>query len=214
MKILSVETCTGTCSVSVSSGNKILAELVEKDISVQAEKLVPMMDKAMKKARLDYEDIDLLAATVGPGSFTGVRIGLAAIAGIKIVTGLDVVGISTLEAAAWKCLSQLKPNEKIKFIDVFINANRGQSYWQRFSADKNLKAKTEPALIETKSIDKKIDGVVACSSLGLGIGKDIVFSATDVAELAMVRYSKGKFADNLVPLYIRPPDAKLPKKSA
>ena len=91
--ILAIDSAGLACSAVVAVGDTILsAERVETRHS-QAEALMPMVDAAMRKAGLPPAALDLVAATVGPGSFTGIRVGLAAARGIALATDAQLVGV-------------------------------------------------------------------------------------------------------------------------
>ena len=102
MKILAIETSTMLGGVAVMDDVKGL--LVEVRASVKtghSGKLMPEIDDALKRASLGIGDIDALCVTTGPGSFTGLRIGLSTVKGLAYSTGLPVVAVPTLEALAW-----------------------------------------------------------------------------------------------------------------
>ena len=86
MKILAFDTALNACSVAIADDGQVLAHTHEKRRRGHAETLLPMIEDEMKKAGITYEDLDLLAVTVGPGTFTGLRIGLAAARGISIAS--------------------------------------------------------------------------------------------------------------------------------
>src|SRR5258708_19583473 len=96
--ILAIDSAGLACSVVVAVGDTILStERVETRHS-QAEALMPMVDAAMRKAGLPPAALDLVAATVGPGSFTGIRVGLAAARGIALATGAHLAGATPSDA--------------------------------------------------------------------------------------------------------------------
>lgn len=98
MKILAFDTAVMGCSVAVydSSLDRSWVERLETERG-QAEFLVPMIQSVMQKANVGFADLDLIAVTIGPGSFTGVRIGLATARALSLASGKPLVGISTLE---------------------------------------------------------------------------------------------------------------------
>src|SRR6266851_9911888 len=91
--ILALDSAGLACSVAVALGDRVLgAERIE-GMHGQAEALLPMVDRAMRKAGLPPAALDLVAATVGPGSFTGIRVGLAAARAIALATGARLIGV-------------------------------------------------------------------------------------------------------------------------
>ncbi|SVB53720.1 uncharacterized protein METZ01_LOCUS206574, partial [marine metagenome] len=100
MKLLALDAATTSCSVACWSGGAVIAQREETAGRRQAEILMPMVQSAMREAGFDYNMLDLIAVTIGPGSFTGVRIGLAAARGIALASGLPLTGVTTLQALA------------------------------------------------------------------------------------------------------------------
>jgi tRNA threonylcarbamoyladenosine biosynthesis protein TsaB len=98
MKILALETSGAACSVAVLAAGALAAHRREPMLRGQSEALLPMVRDAMLAAGLGFPDLDLVAATVGPGAFTGIRIGLAAARGIGLAAGKPVLGVTTFEA--------------------------------------------------------------------------------------------------------------------
>ena len=101
MKILALDSSSKSASVALSDGSKILGEAFLNTALTHSETLVPMIDYVLKSTRADIDSIDYYAVTVGPGSFTGVRIGVAAVKGICQPTDKRVIPVSTLEAIAF-----------------------------------------------------------------------------------------------------------------
>ena len=101
MKILSIDTSSKRCSVTILDDSKVLINLCNDDEKTHSVKLMPMVDQAFKDTNLNLDDIALLACSVGPGSFTGVRIGIATVKAFADVKNIPVVGISSLESLAY-----------------------------------------------------------------------------------------------------------------
>ena len=135
MKILAIETCYGKFSVGIYDGNQELAYYEHPEHNKQAELLVPSIEKILAEAGLKYQELDAVACAVGPGSFTGLRIGIAAAKGIVLATGIKAIGISSLQAAALD-----KGGGK-----VYLPCGNSDAYHQEFDAD--LNAISEPSLI-------------------------------------------------------------------
>ena len=213
MNILSVDTTTGICSVAIISPGKEPIEIIEETASKQAEMLVPMIEQVLADASLEYKDIDLLVSTIGPGSFTGLRIGIAAIKGISIATKIPAVGVNTLETMAWQGRSH-------KNITAVLNAMRGQVYTQSFRHIDNVFQKTsEPELIQVEDLSNHqspiTNNYVVCTNCANLIKHnaeviDVVPKASTAGELALHKKNTGDKLLGLEPLYIRKPDAKLP----
>lgn len=101
MRVLGIDTATWTASVGVTDGADTLAERSQPiDGGSHATTLLPMIDAVLDTAGLALSDLELLAVSVGPGSFTGLRIGLSVVKGFSLAAGLPIVGVPTLEAFA------------------------------------------------------------------------------------------------------------------
>ena len=104
MKILSIDTSSKVCSVAVLEDNNVI---VKKDISdekTHSQKLMPMIDEVLKSCKLELKDFDLYACCTGPGSFTGVRIGVATVKAFNDVTKVPISSVSSLESLAYNTL--------------------------------------------------------------------------------------------------------------
>lgn len=129
MDLLAFDATTTSCSVACWSSGNITEEHLEHSNKRQAEFLMPMIIRTMKKARCDFSSLDGIAVTIGPGSFTGVRIGLATGRGLALAAELPLVGITTFQALSAAVLTQ-KSNE---IILASLDARRNQLYIQLFS---------------------------------------------------------------------------------
>ena len=108
MKILAIDTSSRICGVTILEDYKVLINLSNDDEKTHSVKLMPMIDEAFKSTNLSLDDISLLACCTGPGSFTGVRIGIATIKAFADVKGLPVVGVTSLESLAYNLFDALK----------------------------------------------------------------------------------------------------------
>ncbi len=106
MKILAVDTSAVCASVAITEEGKILSECSINTGLTHSRTLLPMIDSALKNSDLDLSDIDLFACSVGPGSFTGIRIGVAAIKGLSFGIQKKCISVSTLEALAYNLAGQ------------------------------------------------------------------------------------------------------------
>ncbi len=131
MKVLALETATAACSVAVLDGAAVRAHRAAAMQRGHAEALMPMVEAAMAEAGLAYGDLDLVATTVGPGSFTGLRVGLAAARGIALAAGIPAAGVTTLEALAAGIDEETRAGAPVA---ALLDARRGQVYAQLFDA--------------------------------------------------------------------------------
>ena len=129
MKILAFDGTAKVASVAVADGDRILAYSTIDNGLTQSELLLPMAEDMMKSLKLSYSDIDAYATSVGPGSFTGVRIGVSLIKGLAFGRNIPCVEVSTLEALA----ENLRGLEGV--IIPCMDARRGQVYSATFISD-------------------------------------------------------------------------------
>ena len=101
MKILAIDTTTKKASVAIKKNDEWFEEVIDNEIT-HSEKLMPLLDATLKKAGLKLKDIDLFITTIGPGSFTGVRIGIATIKALAKVLNKKIIGVTSLELMALK----------------------------------------------------------------------------------------------------------------
>lgn len=226
MKILALDTALNACSVAVLDGDRILAHVHEKRARGHAETLMPLIQDLMKSCGARFPDLDLIAVTVGPGTFTGLRIGLAAARGIALAAAKPCRGITTLEALAASVpvtASQGRP------IIATADARRREIYAQVFSSVQT------PGLVAPEQAPIALPLVDAASlltmssALILGSGGPLLAANPDfdtsrfqisdldpdpdavlVGRLAAQRPIPGKSEGPPAPLYLRAPDAKLP----
>jgi len=100
LRALGIETATSIASVGIVGADRDPAERSQPMCGSHARTLLPLIDDVLRAAGLGLSDLDLLAVSIGPGSFTGLRIGLSVAKGLALATGLPIVGVPTLEAYA------------------------------------------------------------------------------------------------------------------
>ncbi len=176
MKLLALDAATTSCSVACWSGGAVIAQREETADRRQAEILMPMVQSAMREAGFDYNMLDLIAVTIGPGSFTGVRIGLAAARGIALASGLPLTGVTTLQALA----AAPSPDERQGGpILAVLDARRGQLYGQFF--DINGDPASDPFAAAAATIPDRLKKLyrVTTPLLLVGSGAELAARALD-----------------------------------
>ena len=106
MKILSIDTSSNICSVSILEDTTLIWEDHISDKLTHSENLMPMIKKSLENLNLSLSDIDLFACSKGPGSFTGIRIGVSTICAFRDYFNKPAIGISSLESLAYNILSE------------------------------------------------------------------------------------------------------------
>jgi len=123
MKLLAVETATGCQSVALMDGLILLARCDLHTAGHHGKHLIPTIDKVLRTAGHELSDIQGLAVSIGPGSFTGLRVGLATMMGFRMVTGMPLAAVPTLEAMAWNVRSS-----PMRLCPI-LKARTGEVYW-------------------------------------------------------------------------------------
>jgi tRNA threonylcarbamoyladenosine biosynthesis protein TsaB len=229
MNVLAFDTCLGAVSVSVrwqaAPGEWRHCDLHEEMRSGQAERLMPMIAEAMQQAGPAFKDIDRIAVTRGPGSFTGVRVGVAAARALALALGRPVVTMTSLHVMALHAVASLE-SDSARELAVAVDARRSGVYLQMF-ARAGREGIGEPIVTTAEEAARLVgaQGVMvvgtgarliaeAAAMLGLGpipvqlpeLQPNARFLALCATELTPVSQVK--------PLYLRPPDAQVPMSMA
>lgn len=227
MRLLAFDTSMQACSVAVEiirhEQKSSLHQCFEPMQQGHAERLLPMIGEVLADAGLAIGDIDRIAVTLGPGSFTGVRIGIATARGLALATGADLVGDSSLRLIALQYMAThaVAPDD---LICVAVDARRGQLYCQQFEG---LAARSEgpcvltpEGLVRSLPPDKRIHLVgngalrlreaAARPGFEAAVPQDVATEPTlPNAVYLLPIASVMRVSDTpLRPLYLRPPDAK------
>ena len=205
MKVLALETATGRLSVAVLHDDHVLA-LVERDApGHHARHVIPLIDEAIRSAGAMLSALDGVAVSIGPGSFTGLRVGLATALGFRLISGLPIACVPTLEALAWRArgtASRLMP---------MLKARPGEVYWARYeSRDGELrKMESERAGSVEQAVAAMPDGYVAVGEGWEGCAP-LAASAISVGELGIGRLRDGQIAGpDVSPYYVQRAEAEI-----
>lgn len=217
MRILSIDTANNNCSVAVSKNGTIISSFFEMRKAKQAEQLLPMIYEILIESNSDFIHVGAYAVNIGPGSFTGIRIGVAAAHGFNIVSKKPVIGVTSLEALALTAVEESLFGNIDKILTV-IDARRGEVYIQIFDAD--LKKLSEPELITIKDLTKyNLADYVVCGNceevlaMQFNTAKKIFATpnAELIAKIAHKKIKENKDFSLPYPFYIRKPDAVITK---
>ena len=126
-RILSIETSTSICSVAIHEQGELLALAEIKESGAHAEKLLLLVDEVFEKAGLSFADLDAVAVSQGPGSYTGLRIGVSTAKGIAYALEIPLIGINTLQAMA--ASQSVAPGD---YVVAVLDARRKEVYTQTF----------------------------------------------------------------------------------
>lgn len=218
MLVLGIDTCCMAATTALMSDDRLVAQVVQNNKKTHSQNIMPMIDFMLSQAEVSVKDVDGFAVAVGPGSFTGVRIGVATIKALAHATGKPCIAVSTLKALA----NNVVPFEGI--ICPIMDARRGQVYNALFDGQHLDRIADDRAISiddlckELESIDKDIifvgDGLpVHADKINKAIGRRAVFAqrmqmmnlGASVAELGYEKMLLGDVCGyaELKPTYLR-----------
>lgn len=217
MKILAVDTSSKVCSVCLSNDKNIIIEKNNNNEKTHSQKLMPLIDEILKETNTNLSDIDLFACSIGPGSFTGLRIGISTIKAFCDVTNKKVIGISSLESLAYNVTNS-------GLIASIIDAKNDNVYFSLFNLENGVYILKEKFIADNinniLTILKKYnnsnitfvgDGAIVHQELLKRNFSNIYFSANNeqtsrsIAFSAFDKFQKGitQSSSSLMPLYLR-----------
>lgn len=218
MKILALDTSTLMATVAVVEDNNLLGEYSINQDMTHSENLMPMVEEVLGNLGMKIEEIDLYAVALGPGSFTGLRIGLATVKSFAHVFDKPIIGVSSLEGLAFN----------MAYTDIvipMIDARRDRVYTAIYSWEEgSLKELVAPEIFEIKEILELAKKYNRPAIVGNGneeyareieeaLGESVriarsgqnVCRASSIAELAVIKYEQGQRDSyfRLAPTYLR-----------
>lgn len=218
MYIFGIDTCCMAATTAVISEDRLVCQLVQNNKKTHSQKIMPMIEFMLSQAEIAVSDIDCFAATVGPGSFTGVRIGVATVKALAHATGKPCVSVSTLHALA---------NNVAHFGGIIcpvLDARRGQVYTATFQGESMERLSEDCACSIEELLDKLKDSTQKIMFLGDGVpvfeeqikntlGDNCLFAqrmqrmnlAASVAEIGCQKFLKNDVVsyEELIPEYLR-----------
>jgi len=227
MRILAIETACSACSAALWADGGITASRFARMERGQAEAIMPMVLEVVGGACGGFAALDLVAVTVGPGSFTGLRTGLATARGIALARGLPLAGVTTTEAVALAARDAAPPEAAGLPIVVALESRRADLYLQRFDAaleplegpeavgphDAAARLPDGGALLAGDAVPRLLAASGARARRCIVARSATLPDAARVAEIAARRWAGrrgGEPEDAVAPLYLRPPEARRP----
>jgi tRNA threonylcarbamoyladenosine biosynthesis protein TsaB len=225
MRILGIDTSTACGSLGLIDDDAVVAEYALLRKETHSARLVPAIQALLKEARLDLHEIDGLAVSLGPGSFTGLRVGLSTVKGLALAAEKPVVGVPTLDALA----SNLPFTPYL--ICPILDARKGEVYTALYKDDEGGRVErltpyqvlSPLGLLEKIPLQETIflgDGAEVYGELiEEQWGEKALFApphlrflrGSTVAELGLGRIMQGEGDDisSMIPIYVRPSDAEI-----
>lgn len=224
MILLALDTCLSVASVAVSTEDKLMGLFYINNGLTHSTKLVPMIESVLSELDMTAKDIDAFACTNGPGSFTGIRIGMSTVKGLALPDKKPVVAVSSLKATAYKLNCQSLP------ICAMTDARNSQVFYgiykfDNFACDEII----PPSAADINEVSQKITvPTIVCGDGGvkyrdiLSKNKNIIFAPAhqnmpDAASLAAAAFDEIKLngfppAESIDALYVRKSSAEQEKE--
>lgn len=232
MKILFLDTSSRFLSLAVSDDSRVLSQvhrLLDRKVSV---KLVTLIERMLKKAHISLKEIDGFCVSKGPGSFTGLRIGITCVKGLAYVLGKPVVAIPSLDILAQnveKIKKIVKDREDTLQVCPVVDARQNKVYACLYQfQDGIIKRKSDYLLLPIGELLKKIKGRTIFLGDAISIYREEILKVKNIkpifaeeklwypktaqaVSLAMKRFRQGKFdnVDSLTPLYLYPEECQV-----
>ena len=148
MSILAIETSTTICAVAIVSNGRVIAEQTLSEPQAHSEQLLGLVDKVLSVKAIERNSLDAVAVSIGPGSFTGLRIGLSVAKGLCFAWDKPIIAVPTLTALAWNCKCY-SIGEDGDFILPMIDARRNEAYAALFQLKSGEIIEVQPAQVVT-----------------------------------------------------------------
>lgn len=221
MKILAVDTSSPICSTAILEDDKIIDEINLDNGRTHSENLMPIISEILSNNNLELSDFDLISCCVGPGSFTGIRIGVATVKAMAEVNQIPLASVTSLET-----LARIDESDKIKV--TLIDARNNQVYCGIFDSKYNkIQEYVADDIYNVIEILKKYDNII-CIGDGAIFHKDIIAQNIENVEFSDTNKQKASFggkiaykkylnndlqdSDAIVPIYLRKSQAERMKK--
>lgn len=219
VKLAAVETSSALGGVALFDGGELVAEDTRRVENAHGESLLPMIDRLFARVGWKPRDVARWAVGIGPGSFTGVRIGVATVKGIALATGAEIVGVTSLDAVAFGAARQDAPCASVLFAmkgEVFLQVKRGGV---TLLAPANVRIEVAPGVLAGLDVEELTlvgDGARLLDPNPIRQTWKILSEPPhDTPRAACVgRLAMGRSRDDLAtlePLYVRPPDITAPR---
>jgi tRNA threonylcarbamoyl adenosine modification protein YeaZ len=216
VKLAALDTSTALGSVALFDGTELVAEDSHSVSNAHGESLLPMVDRLFAKVGWKPKDVARWAVGIGPGSFTGVRIGVATVKGIVIATGAEVVGVTSLDAVAFEVGVDVEVASVLFAMkgEVFLQVKRGG---ETLLAPVNVRIEDAPGVLRGVACARLVVAGAGALLLADPAAFEVIADPPhDVPRAASVGHvAMGRAPDDLAtlePLYVRPPEITAPRR--
>lgn len=211
MKILSIDTASNICTVAILEDYECKEEIIVNDARNHSEKIMPVIEEALNRTNLNLKDINLIVCDKGPGSFTGIRIGVGTVLAFEDSLNIPCIGVSSLESLAYNV-------KKKGIICSLIDAKNDNVYFGLFGNDQNYQQLDDLAFLSIDEVISKIkifdnitfvgDGALAHQELLKNSTHNCSFcdkndlSSYSLGIAGLYKYNRN-IKNSLMPLYLR-----------
>lgn len=217
MKLLSIDTSSDVCSTAILEDDKLIKELNITDSKTHSENLMPLVDKLFKETGLQLSDMTAIACSIGPGSFTGIRIGIATVKAMAEVFNIPVISVTSLETLAElgnanTVVSLIDAKNDQVYCGIFGNgeliANDIHEVIEHLRKLSNIQFVGNGAILHKELLKKELKNI--------SFSEENVQSAFALGKCAFRKFQNGEVqnADTILPLYLRPSQAERMKKNS
>jgi tRNA threonylcarbamoyl adenosine modification protein YeaZ len=210
MLTLGIETSSPRGSVALTDGVAPLAELSHDQAEGHAERLLPLIEQLCQSVQIERHQLERIAVGLGPGSFTGLRVGIALAQGLALGLSIPVVGVPSLAALSWE--GQRRCQED--WVGAVLDARRGELFFAIY--DRQLRLQRAPSVVSREQLAAHVTEafgerpVRLASAEALGVPSDWMLTPAYPSALAVAQLAGSELAvSDLAPLYLRAPDVKV-----
>jgi len=205
--ILAIETATEVCSTALVHNGKVLGERSVKEKNIHSERLLLLVDDVLTETQISKDQLNAIAISIGPGSFTGLRIGLSTAKGLALALGIPIIAVPTLDGIAESYRRSRSTEAEEKFC-AMIDAKRDEAFYTFYSITQN------DVILQSEYAIKSKEEIIGEGKSRNSILHQPSINASSIGFLAERKKKELQLSDFLYlePLYLRDFMATLPKK--
>lgn len=216
-KLLLIETSTALCSVALAVDGEVIASRESDQPRAHAAMTAPFIKELLDKRGLVAADLDSVCVSAGPGSYTGLRVGVSTAKGICFAAGIPLLSVGTLEVLVGQARAEGLIPEGCRYVIPLLDARRMEVYTAVFSPEGERLTEVEPRVIDAESFSRERsegpvlfigDGAAKCSEILAGDGVRFVQAFPHAAAMlqpALREFEAGRFQDTAYfePFYLK-----------